>query len=179
MKFRQGTKWCGSSFLSKSFLPLFYLRKTKHWSLLHSQGFFSVNMFCCYCFCVLYFLLFLFTSIFFSFPQSLSFYFVARILVLLKARQLLKGEHWVWPISWFLELRQPIKRAGFPFSFSAGFPHCCYVPASSLTSSAKLCVEASVNPFRCGNANSRVRKCTYNSHKEKSTARGDKMIVFL
>lgn len=158
MNFRRGTKWCGSPFLSNCYLPLFYLRKTKHWSLLCFKGFFSVSSFCCYCFCVLYFL-FLFTSIFFS--LNLSFFpFFLLLLVLWCCWKQDRRECSVWPISWFLELRQPIKWAGFSFSFSAGFPRCCYVPASSLTSSAKLRVEASVNTFRCGNTNSLVRKCT-------------------
>lgn len=153
MKFRQGTKWCGSSSLSSCYLPLSYLSKTKRWSLLHFNGFFSVNLFCCYSVCVLYFLLFVYFNI--LFPQS-SFF----VLFWCYWEQDSYKEGNIRPglFSWFLELRQPIKWEGFSFSFSAGFPRCCYVPASSLTSSAKLCVEASVNTFRCGNTNSLAKK---------------------
>lgn len=105
MKFRQGTKWCCSSFLSNYYLPLSYLRKTKHWSLLHFKGLFSVNLFSRYSLCVLYFLLFCLLPFF----SSSS---VAHILVLLRARRLQIEEHSVWPVSWFLELRQLIKLEG-------------------------------------------------------------------
>lgn len=118
----------------------------------------------------------LFTSIFFPWI-SFSFFFL--LLVFWCCWKQDRRERSVWPTSWFLELRQPIKWAGFSFSFSAGFPCCCYVPASSLTSSAKFCVEASVNTFRCGNTNSIARKCTYSSHEKSIMARGQNDSVFI
>lgn len=155
MKFRQGTKWCCSSFLSNYYLPLSYLRKTKHWSLLHFKGLFSVNLFSRYSLCVLYFLLFLFTSIFFF-----SSIFCCSYFGVVESKMV--TNRGTFSLACFLvfgtETANQIRR--ITFSIWAGFPHCCYVPASSLTSSAKLCVEASVNMFRCGNTSSLARKCT-------------------
>ena len=106
--------------------------------------------------------------------------FLLLLLVLWCCWKKDRREHSVWHTScFFFQPRQPIRRAGFSFSFSAGFPCCCYIPASSLTSSAKLCVEASVNMFRCGNTNSSGRKCTYRLHMRNPSWPGDKMIVFL
>lgn len=121
MKFRQGTKGCGSSFLSNYYIPLSYLRKTRHWSLLHFKGLFSVNLFCCYSLYVLYFLLFVYFH-FFSLIFCCSYFGVRESKTVMNR---------VWPTSWFFgtETANQIRR--IIFSVWAGFPHCCYVPASS------------------------------------------------
>lgn len=114
-------------------------------------------LFCC-CLSVLNFLLFVYFHI--SLPTSRSLCMVfALTLVLLKVRQ--KG---TYGLAYFLgvgwvgvdrgvfcfgtETNQSNEQGFSPFlvCISAGFPCCCYVPASSLWHQVqKLCVEASVN----------------------------------
>lgn len=153
MKFRQGTKWCCSSFLSDYYLPLSYLMKTKHWSLLHFKGLFSVNLFSRYSLCIV-------LSTFFVYFHFFSSIFCCSYFIVVESKTV--TNRGTFSLACFLDFgTETANQIGrITFSIWAGFPHCCYVPASSLTSSAKLCVEASVNMFRCGNTSSLARKCT-------------------
>lgn len=143
-------------FFSNCYLPLFYLRKTKHWSLLHFKGFFSVNSFCCYCFCVLYFLLFVYFYIFF--PWISLFFFLCCSYFGVDESET-EGNIRSGLISWLFGTETAnqmsrILRLVSPLDFHVAamsqHPHWHQVQ--------KLCVEASVNTFRCGNTNSLVRK---------------------
>lgn len=126
------------------------------------QGFlFSVNSFCCYCLRVLYFLLFFFVYFhIFFFSSSISLFSFSFFLFccccsyffgIVESKRQKGTEVGLAYISWFSgtetakskknKKKKKTSKRILPFSFFAGFPRCCYVPASSLTSSAKtLCV---------------------------------------
>lgn len=188
-------------FLSSCYLPLFYLRKTKHWSLLHFKGFFLVLtrfVVTVYVYCTFYFF-FLFTSIFFFFPpQSLSFLFpffcfvvVARtFLVLLKAKDR-REQKSVWPtFPGFLGLRQPNQKktkkkkkrakgsfllvSSLDFHVAAMSQHPHWHQVQKRCVCWRFCKYVQMWKYKLPRMKKQKKKCTYSSHKRIPSRPGDK-----
>lgn len=171
---RQGTSCHGCSFLSNWYSPLFYLRKQNNEVCYVFKGFFSVNLFCCYRLCVLYFLLFVYFHILFpsiSFFRCLYFGVVERKTEGNIRSGLLPG-FWNWDSQSNEQDSPSVSQLDF---------HLLLCP-SILTDikCIKFCVEASVNMFRRGKTKLPRKKMYIELTHEKSiTARGQNDSVFI
>lgn len=188
-------------FLSSCYLPLFYLRKTKHWSLLHFKGFFLVLtrfVVTVYVYCTFYFF-FLFTSIFFFFSSSISlfsfsfFFFVVvarTFLVLLKAKDR-REQKSVWPtFPGFLGLRQPNQKktkkkkkrakgsfllvSSLDFHVAAMSQHPHWHQVQKRCVCWRFCKYVQMWKYKLPRMKKQKKKCTYSSHKRIPSRPGDK-----
>lgn len=189
-------------FLSSCYLPLFYLRKTKHWSLLHFKGFFLVLtrfVVTVYVYCTFYFF-FLFTSISFFFSSSISLFSFSFFLFccccsyffgIVESKRQKGTEVGLAYISWFSgtetakskkKKQKKKKRAkgsfllvsSLDFHVAAMSQHPHWHQVQKRCVCWRFCKYVQMWKYKLPRMKKQKKKCTYSSHKRIPSRPGDK-----